>query len=427
MKKQQYDQLGETLYYETLDNGLKVYVLPRHENNKTFAIFTTDYGSIDDHFSPLGQKDAIRVPDGIAHFLEHKLFEDEDGDVFDTFSKRGAQTNAFTSFTRTAYLFSSTSDVHNNVETLIDFVQKPYFTEESVEKEQGIIEQEIRMYDDDADWRLFFGLIASLYKNNTVRVDIAGTVSSIHEITKDMLYTCYETFYHPSNMVLFVTGPVDPEEMGALVRDNQAAKSFKDVEEIRREYGDEPDESNQKEDVLRMNVQTPKVLLGYKEGGDAYPLDGLTYELAVQMLLDVMFGSGSQAYEKLYEKLIDGSFSTDFTMERSFGFSAIGGDSKDPDRLVEVLRDTIRTYKQKVLNEEEIEVAKKRKIGSFLKQLNSSEFIATQFTRYEMNGDALFDVVPKLEKLTIGDLEKVLQRHFAEDHSSVMKVLPHSS
>ncbi|GAK07584.1 EF-P 5-aminopentanol modification-associated protein YfmH [Geomicrobium sp. JCM 19038] len=425
MEKLHYDQLGETLYKETLDNGLKVYILPRQENNKTFSIFTTNYGSIDDQFTPMNEDEVVNVPDGIAHFLEHKLFEDEEGDVFDTFSRRGAQTNAFTSFTRTAYLFSSTSGVKDNVKTLIDFVQKPYFTKESVAKEQGIIEQEIRMYEDDADWRLFFGLIAALYEKSTVRVDIAGTVSSIQDITKDMLYQCYETFYHPSNMVLFIVGPVDPDEMLTLVKENQAGKTFKEQGEITRIYGDEPETSYKKEDTLHMNVQTPKVLLGFKEANDEYPLEGLSYELAMQMLLDIMFGPSSEAYEEMYrEGIIDSSFSTDFTMERSFGFSAIGGDTKDPDALVKKVRETIRSYKQKALSEEEMAITKKRKIGSFLKQLNSSEFIATQFTRYEMNNDDLFEVVPKLEALTLDDLEKVLQRHFVDDHSSIMKVLP---
>ncbi|EZH67303.1 zinc protease [Bacillaceae bacterium JMAK1] len=425
MEKLHYEQLGETLYKETLDNGLKVYILPRQENNKTFSIFTTNYGSIDDQFTPMNEEEVVKVPDGIAHFLEHKLFEDEEGDVFDTFSRRGAQTNAFTSFTRTAYLFSSTSGVKDNVKTLIDFVQKPYFTKESVAKEQGIIEQEIRMYEDDADWRLFFGLIAALYEKSTVRVDIAGTVSSIQDITKDMLYQCYETFYHPSNMVLFIVGPVDADEMLTLVKENQAGKTFKEQGEITRIYGDEPATSYKKEDTLHMNVQTPKVLLGYKEANDDYPLEGLSYELAMQMLLDIMFGPSSEAYEEMYrEGIIDSSFSTDFTMERSFGFSAIGGDTKDPDALVKKMRETIRSYKQKALSEEEMAITKKRKIGSFMKQLNSSEFIATQFTRYEMNDDDLFEVVPKLEALTLGDLEKVLQRHFVDDQSSIMKVLP---
>ncbi|AXF55077.1 EF-P 5-aminopentanol modification-associated protein YfmH [Salicibibacter kimchii] len=424
MEKQHYEQIDETIYMERLSNGLNVYVLPKADHNKTFSIFTTDYGSIDQTFTPINSDQMLQVPDGIAHFLEHKLFEEEDGsDAFDMFSKRGAQTNAFTSFTRTAYLFSGTSEVEANVETLLDFVQSPYFTEETVENEKGIIGQEINMYNDDADWRLFFGLISALYKNNPVRIDIAGTVQSIDDITKDMLYTCYQTFYHPSNMVLFVVGPVDPEETIQLVKANQEQKSFPEADTLARTYGAEPQESFEREKKIEMNVQTPKCLLGYKEPNEQYPLPGLAYELGVQLLLDVMFGLGSSTYEKLYkEGVIDNSFSADFTMERSFGFSAIGGDTKDPDRLVSLLNETVDAYQQQGLGEEEVRLAKKRKIGTFLKQLNSPEFIATQFTRYEMNGDTLFEVVPTLEKMTIGDLENILNRHFRPERSSVVKV-----
>src|SRR5699024_4753107 len=212
MKHNYYQQIEEDIYSEILPNGLRVYILPKKEMAKTFSIFTTNYGSIDQSFVPLNEKDITHVPDGIAHFLEHKLFEKEDRDVFQDFSKQGASANAFTSFTKTAYLFSATSNIQKNLETLIDFVQDPYFSEESVEKEKGIIAQEIKMYDDQPDWRAFFGTIKSLYHHHPVQIDIAGTVESIHKITKDDLYTCYHTFYHPSNMTLFVAGNVDPEE-----------------------------------------------------------------------------------------------------------------------------------------------------------------------------------------------------------------------
>lgn len=180
--------------------------MPKPELTKTYGVFMTNYGSIDQSFVPIGQTEAITVPDGIAHFLEHKLFEKEDRDVFTDFTKQAASPNAFTSFTETAYLFSATSNIEKNVLTLIDFVQDPYFSEQSVEKEKGIIAQEINMYDDQPDWRLFMGTNKALFHNHPVNIDIAGTVDSIYTITKDDLYTCYHTFYHPENMILFVTG-----------------------------------------------------------------------------------------------------------------------------------------------------------------------------------------------------------------------------
>src|SRR6476469_9314628 len=175
MEKIEFKQLQEELYHEKLENGLEVYILPKKGFNKTFATFTTKYGSIDNHFVPLGSEEYIKVPDGIAHFLEHKMFEKEDGDVFQKFSVHGASANAFTSFTRTAYLFSATNKLYDNTEILLDFVQEPYFTEKTVNKEKGIIAQEITMYDDQPDWRLYFGTIENMYKDHPVKIDIAGT------------------------------------------------------------------------------------------------------------------------------------------------------------------------------------------------------------------------------------------------------------
>ena len=226
MIKKDYAQIKETLYTETLANGLKVYLLPKNDFQKTYGLFTTDYGSIDNTFVPIGQEEMIEVPDGIAHFLEHKMFEKEDGDVFQKFGQQGASANAFTSFTKTSYLFSTTDQVTQNLETLLDFVQSPYFTKETVEKEKGIIGQEIQMYLDDPNWRLFFGILGNLYPKHPLHIDIAGTVASIAEITAEDLYTSYNTFYHPSNMTLFVVGKMDPEALMAFIRDNQAAKEL---------------------------------------------------------------------------------------------------------------------------------------------------------------------------------------------------------
>lgn len=264
MEKIVYEQLKETLYYEKLPNGLEVYILPKQGFNKTFATFTTKYGSMDNTFVPLGKEEMIRVPDGIAHFLEHKLFEKEDHDAFQLFSKQGASANAFTSFTRTAYLFSCTSNVETNLNTLLNFVQEPYFSEQTVEKEKGIIGQEIQMYQDNPDWRLYFGLIDSLFVKHPIKIDIAGTIESISNITKDLLYECYETFYHPSNMLMFVVGAIDPEKTMDLVRENQAKKDYKNQPEIVRSFEEEPEEVNERKMVISMPVQTPKCLVGVK-------------------------------------------------------------------------------------------------------------------------------------------------------------------
>ncbi|MGG1831975.1 pitrilysin family protein [Cytobacillus firmus] len=427
MEKITFDQLQEELYYEKLDNGLDVYILPKKGFNKTYATFTTKYGSIDNHFLPPGKEEFIKVPDGIAHFLEHKLFEKEDGDVFQQFSKQGASANAFTSFTRTAYLFSSTSNVELNLETLIDFVQDPYFTEKTVEKEKGIIGQEITMYDDDPDWRLYFGLIENMFKNHPVKIDIAGTIESISHITKDMLYECYETFYHPSNMLLFIVGPVDPDQIMSQVKDNQSKKDYKEMPEIKRQFEEEPPEAAEKKKVLEMNVQTSKCLVGIKSSTpNQSGKEMLINEMSLNVLLDILFGKSSEHYSTLYnEGLIDDTFSYDYTQEQGFGFAMVGGDTNDPDRLAETLQKMLLDSREKgAISQETLDRTKKKKIGAFLRAVNSPEYIANQFTRYAFNEMDLFDVVPTLESITLEDVENAAGNLISEDRFTVCQVVP---
>ncbi|MFD2443587.1 EF-P 5-aminopentanol modification-associated protein YfmH [Bacillus sp. CGMCC 1.16607] len=427
MEKITFDQLQEELYYEKMPNGLDVYILPKKGFNKTYATFTTKYGSIDNHFVAKGDTEFTKVPDGIAHFLEHKLFEKEDGDVFQQFSKQGASANAFTSFTRTAYLFSSTSNFENNLETLIDFVQEPYFSEKTVEKEKGIIGQEITMYDDNPDWRLYFGLIQNMYKNHPVKIDIAGTIDSIAKITKDLLYQCYYTFYHPSNMLLFVVGSVEVNSTMRFIKENQAKKSFEEQAEIKRQFEEEPNEVAEKKKILQMNVQTSKCLLGIKALQSK--LSGeqlLKNELTINLLLDLLFGKSSENYQKLYSAgLIDETFSYDYTHETGFGFAMMGGDTPEPDRLADSLEKMLMDAASgNGISEEGLNKAKKKKIGAFLRSINSPEYIANQFTRYTFNDMKLFDVVPTLEKITLEDVRSVASDFISKERFTVCQVIP---
>jgi predicted Zn-dependent peptidase len=425
MEQKHYEQINETLYYEKLDNGLDVYILPKKGFSKTYATFTTKYGSIDNHFQiPGGEK--IKVPDGIAHFLEHKMFEQEEGDVFNEFSTHGASANAFTSFDRTAYLFSSTADVKENLSTLLDFVQDPYFTDENVEKEKGIIGQEIKMYDDNPDWRVYFGLIENMYHHNPVKIDIAGTIESISKITKEMLYTCYRTFYHPSNMLLFVIGAVNPDEIMALVRDNQAKKKYGPQDEIQRFFEEEPPTSAKAESIRKMAVAMPKVMFGYKEKQTGIKgRDLLKRELTTQLLLDILLGQSSELYQKLYnEGLINDSFGSDYSCEVQYGFSVIGGDTPDPEKLVAAVTQGLEQAKEKGIGQEDFEIARKKKIGSFLRSLNSIEFMANQFTRYKFNQTDLFDIVPMLEEIQLQDINSRLKEHIDPVQRSVSLIKP---
>lgn len=427
MKQVHFENLQETLYNEKLENGLDVYILPKKGFSKTFVTFTTKYGSIDRTFIPHGKKEEVTVPDGIAHFLEHKMFEKEDGDVFQKFSILGGAANAFTSFTRTAYLFSATDKLYENTETLLDFVQEPYFTEETVEKEKGIIGQEITMYDDLPDWRLHFGTIENLFHEHPVKIDIAGTIESIEEITAEHLYECYNTFYHPSNMVVFVVGAVNPEEMMTFIRENQQEKTFSEEEEIVRNFPIEPPTAVMASRTLEMDVSKPKVSFGMKcTKTDLVGKEMLGQELSSDLVLDILFGRSSTFYTEAYEKgLIDESYSYSFSLEKGFGFAMITSDTNEPEQLEAAIRKTIQSEVASwSITEKELERLKKRKIGLFMRALNSIEFIANQFTHYKFNDMNLFDVVPVLEELTLTDLKSAFSALSDGSGHTVFKVMP---
>lgn len=427
MEKIEIRQLQEELYYEQLPNGLDVYILPKAGFHKTYVTFTTKYGSIDNEFVPQGATEFKKVPDGIAHFLEHKLFEKEDGDVFQQFSQQGASANAFTSFTRTAYLFSATKNVEENLKTLIDMVQTPYFSEKTVEKEKGIIGQEIQMYNDNPDWRLYFGTIENMYHYHPVKIDIAGTIESIAQITEKLLYECYHTFYHPSNMLLFICGPVDVENMIELIRNDQEERGFTKQPEIKRRVVDEPLSVHKKENVLKMNVKTPKCMVGVKShltGKQGEEL--LKTELSLQLLLDMLFSLSSDHYQELFDSgYIDETFSYDFTQEETYGFALIGGDTQHPDELANAIKEILLKAKNgENITAEQLERMKRKKIGYYLRAFNSPEFIANQFTRYAFNEMNLFQVVPVLETITFEDVANLADEFVDPERITVCKVLP---
>lgn len=427
MEQLHFEQLDETLFHEKLSNGLSVYILPKKGFSKTYVTFTTKYGSIDRSFVPIGKTEAVTVPDGIAHFLEHKMFEKEEGDVFQKFSQFGASANAYTSFTRTAYLFSATENLYENTETLLDFVQEPYFTEKTVEKEKGIIGQEITMYDDNPDWRLYYGVIENMYKEHPVKIDIAGTIESIDNITADHLYECYQTFYHPSNMLLFIVGAVDPNEMIDFVKKNQSQKQFAEPEKIDRIFPEEQKEAAVDRRTLQMDVQKPKMYVGLKATQTG--LSGsemLKNELSIQLTLDLLFNRSSDFYTEAYEKgWIDESFAYDFTLEKGFGFAIVGSDTSHPEALEQAIKKTFKKAAEKwPFGLDELNRARRKRIGQFLRSLNSLEFMANQFTRYSFNDMDLFEVVPTLEKLTVEDLQTAFKSISGEEQQTVFTILP---
>ncbi|MGX6978860.1 EF-P 5-aminopentanol modification-associated protein YfmH [Vagococcus elongatus] len=428
MEKKEYSRLNEVLYTKTLPNGLRISLLPKPDFHKTYALFTTDYGSIDEEFIPLGEKEFVKVPDGIAHFLEHKMFEKEDGDVFQVFGRQGASANAFTSFTKTSYLFSTTDQVEENLTTLLDFVQSPYFTEGTVEKEKGIIGQEIQMYNDDPNWRTFFGLLQGMYPKHPLHIDIAGTIESIAEITADDLYTCYQTFYHPSNMNLFIVGNMEPEEMMAMIRNNQEQKTFAPPQEISRKFPQESPADLVKVSSLQLPVSRPKGYLGIK-GFAPLPETGfelLRYRTAASLFFQLLIGPTSELYLSMYnEGLIDDSFDYEFILDRGFYFADIGGDTENPKELTGKIKELLLTAQDRPeISEERLQLLKKRMTGNHLQSLNSLEYIANQFSKDQFGEATLFDMSAVIDSIEMKDIQKFIDHFIIENHMVEFFVYP---
>ena len=424
MNKMTFDTIEETIYTKKLTNGLHVFLLPKQDVSKVYGLFTTNYGSIDRTFTPINEQEEVTVPDGIAHFLEHKLFEKEDYDVLSEFSKQSASPNAFTSFTKTAYLFSTTDLAEKNVETLLDFVQEPYFSDESVEKEKGIIIQELKMYEDQPDWRSYMRTIKNMFQNHPVNIDIIGTESSINAITKEDLYTCYNTFYHPENMALFVVGNFDAEAMATLIEENQSNKNFTKVDPIDKGEYKEPDHVAIKENIIHLPVSIPKVTIGIKES--AQILNGeelLKREIFQTMILDYYFSASGSFYEQLYEEeLIDDSFDYSTNVEESFSFSIISSNTENPEQFVKRVKELLLSTNSDTISEEMFEIMKKKRIGQILRAMNSLEFVANQYVHYHFVDVDFFQITTFIEQLQLDDLNAFLANWIDEDRLTVCRV-----
>lgn len=427
MEKIVNDILKEEVYYEKLQNGLDVYFMPKRGFMKKYAILATNYGSNDLEFVPIGEDKKIRVNEGIAHFLEHKMFEQPDGgDAFDKFSKLGVNANAFTNFTMTAYLFSATENFYESLEHLIDYVQTPYFTDENVEKEKGIIAQEIKMYNDDPDWNVYFNCLKAMYVNYPARIDIAGTIDSIYKITKEELYKCYNTFYNPGNMALFVVGDLDVEKVIDVTKKSNNYKVDKLSKSIERFYPEEPEGVKEKEVIEKFPISMPMFNIGFKDSNVG--LKGkelLRKEIVTDILVGMLFKKGSKLYEDLYmQGLINENFGAGFSSQVDYAFSIIAGDSKEPKKVKEIILDYIEKSKKEGLSKEEFERTKKKKIGSFIKCFDSINFIGNSFISYVFKDINLLEYLDVIKDITFEEVEERLKEHFKEEYCVISIVEP---
>ena len=409
MKKITNDLLKEEYYEIDHKSGLKIFVMEKPDYSGAFAMFGTRYGSVDTCFRLKGEESYTTVPEGIAHFLEHKLFESEELDAFERFAKTGANANAFTSFDITCYIFQCADNWKENLEILLDFVKAPYFTEETVQKEQGIIGQEIRMYQDDPDWQVLFNLLRGLYKNNPVRIDIAGTVESIAEISADLLYSCYKTFYNNSNMCLAVAGNVKADEVIAI-----ADKVLKIEEPVEFEQivPEEPYEVNTAYTEEKLGVESPKFALGLKEKCEEIvpsPKKTLLYNLA----LEIIAGKFSPLYTKLIDEgLINTAFGKEYFYGRGFATVFFSGESKDPEKVRDEILAEINRLKKDGISKEDFEICLKKKYGAEIFSYNDVDDLANNLCEAWLNRYSIFDNIDLYKTITKEDVEAVIKDGF---------------
>jgi len=421
MTNKEYPLIGERLYTEKLPNGLSVFVVPKHGFNKSYAFFATDYGGADRRFKLSGNW--IDTPEGVAHFLEHKMFDTETGNALTELSANGASPNAYTSTDITAYHFESVGKFAENLEMLLSFVSVPYFTPDSVEKEQGIIGQEICMVEDDPDYCLYYGLMKSLFRCNPLRDSVAGTVDSIAGITPETLYSCHKVFYNPSNMALCVAGDIDPAEVISIAQ-RVLPKERGEIPE--RDYG--PREAPQPESALftkTMEVSLPLFLAGCKTEPAARGPDSLRLELVGAIALDILAGHSSPLYLRLYgEGLVNSDFSASFEAAVGTAYTMFGGETRDPERVFhEVKREIIR------LSDAGPDPAlfgriKKAAIGSQIRFLNSFDAICSGVVNGYFRGYELFDSPELLASITANDVTAFFRERMSIDNMALSVIRP---
>lgn len=410
-QKINYPDIKETVYFSEHKSGLKVYVMPKEGFTKSYAILAARYGSVNNNFTAPKDTEATLIPDGIAHYLEHKMFDQEDGSsVFEKFALHGADANAFTGFTMTAYLFSAASDVYENLDILLEYTMHPYYTDETVLKEQGIIGQEIKMYEDDPGWNVYFNALRAMYQVNPVNIDIAGTVESISHITKEKLYKCYNTFYHPSNMVLFVTGNVAPDEVLKCVEKNIGDKE--NPGEIINHFPEEPEEVKTHVIKEEFDIGTPQFVIAFKDTD--LPQKGENYvrrDAEMSVLCEMLFGKSSALYNELYEEnLINDSFSSGYEGELTYAFLSVSGESKDPDGVYNKIKERVDDIKKEGFSKEEFERAKRVCYGRAIKLLDSQESFANEFVRFALKDSDLLSYPKTVAEISEDEIKERLSK-----------------
>lgn len=411
-------KVKEKLYVEKLENGLTVMIMPKKNIQKKYMIWATNFGSIDNKFIAPNDKEETNIPDGVAHFLEHKMFEQQNGtNSLDTLTALGVNANAYTTTDHTCYLFECTDNFYPAMDELMDYVQNPYFTDQNVEKEKGIIGQEIQMYDDYPSWAVYMNAMKCMYKNNPIIIDIAGSIESISKIDKEVLYKCYNTFYHPSNMVMCFAGEFEPE---ALIE--EVKKRLKPTEkhgEIKRIYPEEPEQIVKKENTQNMEVSMPIFVIGIKDVIDNKNCTSSSIvkkHIAIEILLNMLIGKSSKLYKELYEaELITGEPYLDYEFSKQYAHVSITGQSNNPKKVLEKLEAEIKQMKENDIDLAHFQRVKNMIYGNYVKEYDDVAEICRMFVGDYMKGINSFEYIEEYEQVTPEYTKQVLEEVFKEE------------
>lgn len=408
-------KLKEKLYVEKLENGLTIMILPRKTTQKKYAMWGVNFGSIDNHFINPDNNKEIKIPDGVAHFLEHKMFEQENGvNSLDALSSLGVDANAYTTNDYTTYLFECTDNFYEALDELMDYVQHPYYTDENVEKEKGIIGQEINMYDDYPTWKVYMNAMECLYHNNPVKLDIAGTIESITPITKETLYDCYNTFYTPSNMLMVITGDFEPEKLIQEIK-NRIVKN-ENKGEIKRIYPKEPEEINKEKIEAVMDVNNPIFVIAIKDKTLENETEQVKKHIAIEILLNIIAGKSSKLYKELYEKgIVMSPLDLDYEFSKQYAHIVISGQSNEPERVMKELKKEIEKLKKEGLEKQQFERIKKKIYGDYITEYNDISGVARMLMADYFKGINSFEYIENHKQVTKEYAEKILKEIFDEN------------
>lgn len=416
-----YDRVKQTVYRHTLDNGLTVVYLPKPDFSYTFAMLAVNFGAVDARFTPEGGG-AVQLPAGVAHFLEHKMFEDEDGNALQKFAATGASPNAFTSHNMTAYHFSCTDRFEENLTLLLRFVFTPYFTEDNVQKEKGIIAQEIGMMDDQPFWQAFNGLHQALYHTHPLRESIAGSVDSIAAITPSLLDTCYHAFYHPANMALVVCGQADFDQIVALAEQHSPQSP---AIAVHRDYGTRQETVCQAAWTCRMAVSRPHFLVGFKDIPVQDGEDFVRRQLLGELCCRILAGEGAPLYAALYrDRLINRQFEAAYSQHPQAAYAHFTGTGPDPQAVHDQLVQAVRTLAGQGVDPDRFERARRAAYGATLRTLDQPGELCRAQCEALFGGGDLLDFPAAYDAFTPADAQAMFARWAAPGRAALAAVYP---